>query len=501
VSGSPLRRLIVHVSHYSLASLLTTIAGLISFPFLTRVFSVADYGAMNLIAATLTIAVAVGKVGVQFPIFPYHSEIASGKRAYNLDHLYSTTLYGMGATGLAAGLLLLAATFLGFDHWFGDIPNLRLYFTLCSVVCVSQVLESAIVNFVRARQLTVLLMVYQVVKRYAMLGLVVTGVLFVARSLTTFYTAMVLTEVSAMVVIALLFFRKHAASAPKLANFSRPLYFELLRLGVPMMIGYELSGMILAVGDRYVIEHMLGDESLGLYAAAYNLCQYVQAIVISSVGQAIIPMYMQMWEQKGRDETAAFISRSLRTYCLFAAPVVAGVAAVGPELLQSLASEKYADAATILPWVMGGMVIEGVSGMVAAGLFIHRKVKAVVSIIMSCAVLNIGLNVILIPHFGVVGAAIATLVAYAALVVSMALIARRLLPVKLPWASLARSGAASAIMFVAVHSVYPGHRLVTLAVRVVLGSLVYTIAIVAIDGDARQLARKLLSRLRRRSTT
>jgi O-antigen/teichoic acid export membrane protein len=106
VSGSPLRRLLVHVSHYSLASLLTTIAGLISFPFLTRVFSVAEYGTMSLISATLTIAVALGKIGIQFPLFPYHSEIASGKRAFTLDQLYSTTMFGMGATGLATGLIL-----------------------------------------------------------------------------------------------------------------------------------------------------------------------------------------------------------------------------------------------------------------------------------------------------------------------------------------------------------------------------------------------------------
>jgi O-antigen/teichoic acid export membrane protein len=183
------------------------------------------------------------------------------------------------------------------------------------------------VTFVRAKQLTVLLMMYQVIKRYVLLGLVVAGVLFVARSLTSFYTAMVFTEVTATVVLALHFFRKHHAPLLKASNFSTPLYVELLRFGVPMMVGYELSSIILSVGDRYVIKGLIGEEPLGLYSAAYNLCQYVQGVLISSVGLAIMPIYMQMWDQKGRDETAAFISRSLRTYCLFAAPVVAGVGA------------------------------------------------------------------------------------------------------------------------------------------------------------------------------
>src|SRR5262245_54345156 len=94
-----LKRLALHVSHYSLGSLLTTIAGLISFPLLTRVFTIDDYGAMNLIAATLTIAVAFGKVGIQHSIIRYHSEISAGKRAFTLDQLYSTTVLGMAATG------------------------------------------------------------------------------------------------------------------------------------------------------------------------------------------------------------------------------------------------------------------------------------------------------------------------------------------------------------------------------------------------------------------
>jgi O-antigen/teichoic acid export membrane protein len=52
---SPLRRLLVHTSHYGLTSLFSMIAGLVTFPILTRVFSVAEYGTMNLIAATLTV--------------------------------------------------------------------------------------------------------------------------------------------------------------------------------------------------------------------------------------------------------------------------------------------------------------------------------------------------------------------------------------------------------------------------------------------------------------
>src|SRR5262249_16135182 len=156
--------------------------------------------------------------------------------------------------------------------WFGDLPDLRLCFALTCIIVVAQVVESVLVNLVRARQLTTLLMVYQVIKRYALLGLVIAGILLVARSLVSFYVAMVGTGVAAegaaTVLLAVPFFRSSAHPRP--SSFSTPLYLELLRFGIPMMVGYELSGIILSVGDRYVIDGMIGKEPLGLYAAAYN---------------------------------------------------------------------------------------------------------------------------------------------------------------------------------------------------------------------------------------
>jgi len=55
-----LSRLAAHFSRYSLASLLVTLASIVSFPFLTRIFPVADYGMMSLIGVLVTATAAVG---------------------------------------------------------------------------------------------------------------------------------------------------------------------------------------------------------------------------------------------------------------------------------------------------------------------------------------------------------------------------------------------------------------------------------------------------------
>lgn len=495
MGASPLKRLAVHASHYSLGSLLTTIAGLVSFPLLTRVFSVADYGVMSLIGASVTIAVALGKLGIQHSVLRYHSEIGAGKRAYTARQLSSTTLFGMLAAGIAAAALVLAVARLAPAGVLGD-PRVRALLAIMSVAVVMQVVGSVLVNFARAEMRTTLLVVYQVGKKYLGLALILIAVFFVARDLTAFYVATVVTETLAVVALGLVLFGRGGLPRPALDQFSPPLFTEMLMFGIPMMFGNELSGIVLAVGDRYVIRGLLGDEPLGLYSAAYNLCEYVQLVLIASVGQAIMPIYMQMWDRKGRDATAAFVDQSLRSYVLFGAPVIAGIAAVGPELLPALASSKYASASTVLPWVIAGMVVDGTNPMVGAGLFIERRTRRIMGVVMGCAALNIGLNLVLVPRIGIVGAAIATLVSYAATSVLLAIGGRAFLRVTLPWPTLARAGAASLAMYLVVAGMWAGHGLRTVGVRAVVGAALYAGLVWAIDPDARALLGRVLRRAR-----
>lgn len=496
MADSPLKRLLVQTSHYGLASLFTMLAGLVTFPLLTRIFSVADYGLMSLVAATVTVAVALGKVGMQHSIVRYRSEISEGKGRYSLPQLYSTTFYGMVLTGIVVTVGLIVGARLAPGRWFSD-SRLPALLGIAGFLVLIQVTESALTNFLRAEQQTAALMKYQVIKKYLTLGFIVVALLLISKSLRGFYSASVIAEGLAVAALTWTLFGNKERPHPVVGEFTRPLYFELLGFGLPMMIGYEMSGIILAVGDRYVIEGTIGEGPLGLYAAAYNLCQYVQAVFIASVGQAIMPIYMQMWDQKGRDETSDFISRSLRRYLLFGAPVIAGLAAVGPELLPSLASDKYASAGVILPWVIAGMVLDGGQAMLGAGLFIHRKTRTIMVIVLLSAVLNIVLNLLLVPRIGVVGAAIATLVSYAASSLAMAIAGRSLLLVQLPWEMILRAGAASAAMYFAVIQILPGHRLLTVGLRSVAGALIYAIIMVLIDEDARTLFSKIRARIRR----
>jgi O-antigen/teichoic acid export membrane protein len=167
---------------------------------------------------------------------------------------------------------------------------------------------------------------------------------------------------------------------------------------------------------------------------------------------------------------------------------------VGPDLLPVLASEKYAGASTILPWVIAGMVVDGTSSMLGAGLFIHRKTRIIGSIVFICAFLNLVLNIVLVPRIGILGSAIATLVSYALNALALAIAGRHLLQVRIPWGTILRAGSAAALMWLALRGIFPGHRIATVGVRLVVGAAMYGLVIMLLDQDARDIARKAASR-------
>ncbi|BAU47912.1 polysaccharide biosynthesis protein [Sulfurifustis variabilis] len=487
-----LKRLVIHTSNYGLGSLAVTLASFISFPIFTRVFSVDEYGVLNLISASLMLLVGIAKLGVQHAVVRFYAEIKAGRRDITVPQFYATVVFGMTGLSLliAAGWAVVSQAVP--DAWWND-PRVAGLLLLTAVLVAVRTTDSGLLNILRAQERSGLFSAYSVLKKYAGLGLILVTLFFVSKGLYGFYLATIVAEVGAVAVLAAVMFRG-VRYAPR--DFSPGLFRSMLVFGIPM-IGYELAGTALAISDRYLIQGLLGSSDLGIYAAGYNLCEYVQLILVAAIGQAIMPMYVRTWEEKGVTETARFIQSSLHYYLLLGLPVVAGLSAVGEDLLVLLASEKFRASAGVIPYIIAGLVLDGMVVMVGAGLYIHKRTVALAALVVASTVLNVVLNLILIPKFGLVGAAAATLIAYLVLVASIHVAAARHLPIVFPWASLAKFGVMAVAMYLAVSQVRIGHDVVNLVVKVVVGGALYALLVVLLDRQARGVLRTGLGKLYR----
>lgn len=475
-----LKKLLAHTSVYTAGSLLVTMASLVSFPIFTRIFSVEEYGLLSLISATLMLLVGFGKLGVQHSTVRFYSEVATGKRAVTLGEYYSTVVFGMAASATIVTLLWVGVSQTIPAEWWND-ARVRGLLLLTAVLVVLRATDSSLVNILQAQQRSAAYSIYNVIKKYGGLAIILVTVFYVLPGLHGFYVGTIVAEGIAITALFIYLLRGRKLS---LSAFSPSLYRAMLVFGIPM-IAYEMGGILLNLGDRYIIEFMLGPAALGLYSAAYNFCEYVSLILMVSIGQAIVPMYVHTWEERGEQATRQLVEQSLHFYILLGAAVVAGMAAVGEDMLGFLASEKYREGAVIIPYVAAGMVIDGALAIVAAGLYIHKKTKVLMILVVAAALLNVLLNVLLVPALGIVGAAVATLISYIVLVTGGFIYSRRLLRISIPWPALVKFTLLAIIMYVAVLQVTLANPVAALFGKIIVGISIYSLLVLVFDARAR----------------
>ncbi|MGE5097693.1 MAG: polysaccharide biosynthesis C-terminal domain-containing protein, partial [Betaproteobacteria bacterium] len=369
------------------------------------------------------------------------------------------------------------------SHLWND-ARVRGLLLLTSMLVVVRAADSALVNLMRAKERSVAFNLYAVIKRYGSLAVILLTVTFFVPGISGFYVGTIVMEVLA---VSVLYFYVRRTCEFRPSQFSWPLYKSMLAFGIPM-IASELGGVVLNLSDRFVLQHFLGPEALGLYSAAYNLCDYVQTILIVSMGQAIVPMYVRIWREQGEAATRRFVQDSMHYYLLVGAAVVAGLAALQADLLVVLASEKYRDGAVIIPFAAAGMVINGGMTIFGAGLYIHKQTRTLAYLVAGCAVFNVSLNMVLVPRLGLLGAALCTLTSYSLLSALTFAASNKRLPLALPWRDIGKFCLLAFVMYLVVSHVHVGGASANLLAKVATGALVYALLVLAFDGRSRLVA-------------
>jgi len=472
-----LRGFLRQSSHYSAGQVLILFASLISFPILTRVFSLAEYGTMSLISNTVLIVTAVAKAGLQNSIVRFHDEYARGDHKQRYDGYIASLLLG----GLSLALFISALWALGtmFVDNFVDEHTMTFALLLVSSGMVFlRSTESLLLGFLRAEQETLALNSYRVLVRYLLLGTMVLFLFMISKSLMSFYVSQVVAMTLGLAVLAWWRFRQHW---PRYTLFSREIFQPALHYGFPL-IGFELVSMLLNYVDRYCLQYYLGAADVGLYSAAYNLSDYVKDVVVMPLTSAVTPIYMRIWATKGPESTRKFLENALRTYTLFAIPLVLGFAADGKTLLHLIASEKFSEGQVIVPWLIAALMVNGAVPILAASLYIQKRTNLLVVFLGITTALNLAGNLILIPQYGILGAAVAKLFSYVLLVAMVTIPTYRFLHFKMPWLAMMKYALIGVVMYAAISFIKFGNPLLELSADFGLGLALYAALVALTDG-------------------
>jgi O-antigen/teichoic acid export membrane protein len=228
--------------------------------------------------------------------------------------------------------------------------------------------------------------------------------------------------------------------------FARPLLKEALGFGLPK-VPHGLFVQIQNLADRKILDLFVARADVGLYQMGYNLGTAVK-FPLSAFEPAWGPFLYAEIKKPDAPRTIARLATVAFAVFVFCAT---GVAVLGGEALTLLTPYRpeFRAAAPVIPVVACAYLFHGVFLLTSVGIGVSKRARYYPMITAVVAAVNVGANFALIPRFGMMGAAWATLASYAVMAGMGAVISQRLYPIPFERGRLLLLAAGAAAVFAA----------------------------------------------------
>jgi len=188
--------------------------------------------------------------------------------------------------------------------------------------------------------------------------------------------------------------------------FHREYWMYSLQLSLPLIPHY-LSMVLLGQLSRIMVQYYCGASLAGIYSLAYQV-SLIMNLLITGINSALTPwLYHNLKEQKYVD-----INRVTSVLILSIGTVSIIAMLIAPEITLILGGYEYMDAIWIIPPVLFSTLLTFVYSIYGTILFYYEKTQWVAICTTSGAVINMILNILLIPKYGYISAGYVTLGSY-----------------------------------------------------------------------------------------
>jgi len=433
--ASQLFELSRHSVIYGIGGLVSRFLAVLMLPLYTSYVSVGDYGRIELLMSVMAVAVVVIRGGANFGFIRFY--FVDKAPEYRRRLIRTCFWAQMGYSTLVLTLCIVFASEIA--RWLNVNwrPGAGLQGSGTSLVVATAVLLWVNVNYAqmtnlfRAEQRSVafsiatllnigitvpLTVILVVVYKHGPLGIIVGNL-----------------SGTLVVFIALLGYRREQLGL----QFDRKLLHTLNRFGIPLMAA-ALATWVMNFGDRFMLAKLLH----GNYAL-HQLGQYSLAVKISSAMVLLFTAFQVAWPAFAYsidDEGEAKRAYSfVLTYLMFiAAWTAVGLSLFAPWLVRLLARRPgYWPAADAIPALAFGSIF--FAGFIVVTIATGRARQTQFNWVATTAgaLLNFALNLWLIPAYGMLGAAYATLAGYILIMVLRTWNAQRVYPVPYQWRRVA----------------------------------------------------------------
>lgn len=469
---------------------LLRVRALIFLPIIAKFLGVDDYAIWTQVGITLSLLTPLLMLRLESACVRYLGSVEDreelGRRFFSMFAL----ILGI--------LLLVCATLYSLSEevsllLFGE-REYDLIARLFSIYLFATVTRTFLQNYYRTVNRTKTYSWIQMVQSFSEIGLIAFFILYIGTGIEGAFYAVILVNV--------------VVAGAVLADVIRELglRFDLrggalgnyIRFSLPLIPAGALYWLI-NLSDRYVILYFLGLDELGRYSAAYNLSGTL-VFFLSPISFVLFPMASQLWEGREYSRVKSLLSRSTGFFLILSIPAAAGLTYLSPKLLSILATDAFVTSQMLMALLSLGYVFFGVREILGVILTLKEKTYLSPIILGGVAVFNVVANILVVPEYGITGAALTTLASYLVLMLAYLYLARIYFPITIEPVRIMKSVGATALMMAPLLIIDPSG-LVMIVLATVLSAGIYFGTMFIIGGIGKRELDMLREVMRPQSTS
>ena len=456
-----------------LAQLILALRGLILLPIIAKLLGTSGYGIWAQVIVTLGIAEFLYGMGLGNALVRFlAAETDRREIQEGFYSILSTVVSGSLAIALVLALFAQPISNAVFDGQGTTTLKLAALVIPCSALYT--VCSRYFLTFRQTRTYSILNLVRYLGEIGLVAGLVTSG-FGVNGAVLSLAIAAFISSILALILIVLQI------------GIKRPDFRHLksyLKFGLPI-VPLLLFAWITQLSDRYVIGHFLGVASVGIYSAAYTLCG-VMGWLHRPIVTILQPTLSKSYDEGKTTEVQAYLGYSLKYVLMLAIPAAIGLSLLGKQILLIFTTSEFAsDGYLVLFFVAPSQIFVMVYAVTGWQVLMLTKSTKTLAVVWGIAALvNLGLNLVLVPHFGILAAAGTTLLAYTLGTGITLYLSFRELTFPVCWVFILKSLTSSAAMAGVILLMNPT-KIWELILVIALGAVVYVMALRLLRGLTR----------------
>lgn len=428
-----IRKLFKHTSIYAMGSILSKAIGFLMIPVYTRFLIPQDYGILELLSMTTEVISLFLGMGLTLAVLRFY--YLYDEERERKEVISTALLSAMFAYGFAFALLISFSQ--GFSRLLFSTGRYSFYF---KIVFINMFLASGIeipLCFIRAKQRSMFFVALATVKLVSQLSLNIYFVVYLRMGILGILY-------STLISSALMSLYLTSTTLKEVGlHYSIHKLLQMVAYGGPMVFS-SLCAFILTFSDRYFLNHYCNLTDVGIYSLAYKFGMIMPALLIGPFGNI---WSVQMFEIAKKEQAKEIFSKIFKYFGFVLLICGLAISLYIKDVLRIVSDPTYFSAYRFVPIIAFAYIIYGWFYVVQLGILIEKKTKYMALATATAAGSNIGLNFALIPHFGGMGAAWATVLSFIVRFSLVYLFSQKFYYVKYKWHKMGKALACAFVLF------------------------------------------------------